>query len=78
MAWPDVLRALDRDSLRSLALNRFRDRGFDAETFGRFSRARLAMAEALTATEDWAELAHPRWDLGAVREVRRRLEAEQP
>jgi hypothetical protein len=49
VAWPDVLRCLDRDQTRSLALSRFRDSGFNADSFGHSNKARLAMAEALAA-----------------------------
>jgi hypothetical protein len=76
VTWPHVLRALDRDETRSYALNLFRSSGFYAESFGHLQQARQAVAAALTATEDWAEMAHPRWDRTAIRDVRRRLELE--
>jgi len=36
------------------------------------------MADALTATEDWLEINHPRWleDRALLKELRRRLELE--
>lgn len=74
---PDVLRVLPDPETRSLALSRFRDRGFSLDSFSR-PAARAAMAEALTRAEDWLELDHPRrtGERAAIRRVRRALESE--
>jgi hypothetical protein len=82
--WPEVLRALQADDSRSYALTSFRSGGFSADSFGAKTSpssrpAREAMANALTATEDWLELEHPvRWrrERDAIRAIRRRLEWE--
>lgn len=77
LQWPDVLRAVPRPETRVWLLARFRDRGFDADSFA-FKMGRVAMAEALTATEDWLELEHPRWkeDRALLKLLRRVLEIE--
>jgi hypothetical protein len=76
VTWPEVLRALDRDETRSMALNQFRTSGFNADSFRRLIDARRCLARALTAAEDWVELEHPRWGRTGIRAVRRRLELE--
>ena len=83
IAWPDVLQAMPEDETRSYAFRRVRDAGFSAVSFGlktnaRWRRAREATADALTRTEDWLELTHPRRaaDRAALQAVRRRLEWE--
>ena len=80
VSWPDVLRCLGRDESRSYALDRIRDRGFSGSSCGdRFAlrSTRDLVAGALTATEDWLELTHPRWpERQSIRDVRRRLEME--
>lgn len=88
-SWPEVLRCLGRDSVRSYAMGRFRDRGFSADSFGEglcvaamktlstTRGAREAMADTLTATEGWLEIEHPAYpERLAIRDVRRRLEWE--
>ncbi len=78
VTYPDVLRVLPDDETRSCALSRFREAGFSADSFGHRRGARVAMAEALTSTEDWLEVEHPRRtrERDAIRAVRRRLEQE--
>jgi hypothetical protein len=80
IGWSDVLRGLERDAVRSQALERYRAEGHSPDDFGRLLAARAAMADALTRTEDWLELQHPRWldDRAAVAAVRRPLELEIP
>lgn len=77
LKWPDVLRAVPRPEVRVWLLARFRGRGFDADSF-RLRSVREGMADALTATEDWLEINHPRWleDRALLKELRRRLELE--
>lgn len=77
LQWPDVLRAVPRSETREWLLARFRGRGFDADSFA-FKSGRLAMLEALIATEDWMELEHPRWtdDRALLKLLRRVLEIE--
>lgn len=72
----DVLRALTRDELRSRVLARFKSAGGNPDTFLTSRACQLAMAEALTAAEDWMEIGHPKWEAerAAVRDVRRKLE----
>lgn len=79
--WTDVLRALPDPETRSYALQILRDRGFSPVFFGERNDVRQAVADALTATEDWLEMRRvtPRLEalrLG-IRDVRRRLENEQ-
>jgi hypothetical protein len=87
--WPEVLGCLAEDETRSYALSRVRDAGFTADEFSsgdasrgaaraRWRGAREAMADALTRTEDWLEMEHPRRERErhAIREVRRRLELD--
>lgn len=70
LKWSDVLWAVPRTEVRVWLLARFRDRGFDAESFSRRA-TRVGMAEALTATEDWIEMHHPRWriDRSLLKEI---------
>ena len=85
--WQDVLRAMPRTETRNLVLGMFKDGGFSADSFSnartgaggaKCREARIAMADALTAAEDWIETVHPRWeeDRKLLRAVRRRLELE--
>jgi hypothetical protein len=78
VTWRDVLRCLPDDQTRSYALSRFRESRFDADSFATRIAARAALADALTATEDFLEVEHPRreGDRLAIRDVRRRLETE--
>jgi len=78
VAWPDVLRVVQRDETRSLVLERFRSSGFSADSFGRSAKSRVAAADALTAAEDWLEMNRPgaQDERSAIRDVRRRLELE--
>lgn len=78
LGWADVLRAVQRDVVRSRVLDRYRAAGFVADDFGHGVRARAYMADCLTRAEDWLELAHPRWldDRAALAAVRRPLELE--
>lgn len=73
-----MLRVLPGTAARSYALLQFFDRGFDADSFGSKSvRApRVAMVDALVATEDWLEIRKPSYDRSAIRALRRRLEQE--
>lgn len=75
--WPDVIRALENDETRSVVLNRFRSRGFNAESF-RLRSAKEALADALSHGEDWLEMNHGRRldEREALKAVRRRLEWE--
>ncbi len=78
IAYRDVLRALERDEARQRTLAAYRSGGFTADEFHRLVGARSAMVEALVSIEDWVEAEHPAWrtDRVALRDVRRRLEAE--
>lgn len=78
LGWGDVLRPLQRDEARSVALSLYRARGYSPDDFGRVRAARGAMADALSRTEDWLEIEHPRCETerAAVRRVRRALEQE--
>lgn len=58
LTWPDVVRVLPEPETRSYALSRFRDSGFDADSFGHRRAAREAMASALTRAEDWLEITY--------------------
>lgn len=79
VTWRMVLGVLQHDETRSYALKLYRDAGFSPDSFRVSPQARTACREALTRTEDYWELAHPRMPrVGAViREVRRALEAEE-
>lgn len=83
--WKDVLRALQDDQARELAVSHYRARGFGPDDFGHKRPAREAMADALTFAEDRLELANLDQRAGtaardraraAIRPVRRRLEWE--
>ena len=76
VTWPEVLRALQTDRARSTALTRFREAGFSADDFGHVRKAREALAEALTRTEDMHAGPSSRPERVAIRDVRRRLEVE--
>jgi hypothetical protein len=80
VTWPEVLRALGRDSVRSYALDQLKRRGFSPVFFGAGSGARPtreAVADALSATEGWLELEHPKYpERKTTKTVRRRLEVE--
>lgn len=76
--WQEVVRALSRDAVRSLVLDRYRAGGFGPDDFTHSLPARAHMADCLTRAEDWVELQHPRWeaDRAALAAVRRPLELE--
>jgi hypothetical protein len=76
LRWPDVLSVLATDGARERALRLYREAGFSPNDFERL-RARAAMANALSRTEDWLELegGHRR-ERAVIRDVRRRLEWE--
>ena len=81
VCWRDVVRVLPDPETRSYALSAFRGSGFDADSFGHKTKAREALADALTRAEDWLELTYPRSprrqaERTAIRELRRRLEGE--
>lgn len=78
IAWVDVLRCLQSDRARSGATIAYRAAGFSADDFANVRKAREAMADALTRTEDDLEMAGPRAqaERAAIRAVRRRLERE--
>lgn len=89
LGWPDVLRVLETDETRSLAVGLYRAEGWTPDDFGRprgaprAREAREAMADALTRTEDWLELAtvrqrYPTLDAqrARIQEVRHALELE--
>ena len=81
IGWVDVLRAVQTDEARRLAMAHYRARGFEPDDFEHRRQARAAMADALTRTEDWLELAgrdieSRRRERAAIRNVRRRLEWE--
>lgn len=71
-----VLAALQSDFARSSALALYRCAGYRPDDFAFRRPARLAMADALTATEDALELRGARRERAAVRVVRRLLESE--
>lgn len=62
---------------RALALSLYRAAGYGPDDFARSRAARMAMADALTRTEDHLEIQGARRDAerGRIRAVRRRLEA---
>lgn len=74
----NVLAALPDDATRLETLRRYRAAGFTADDFATSRKARRAMAEALTRTEDRLEIEHPRRiaERDAIKAVRRRLELE--
>ena len=78
-SWPAILRALSDTETRSFVLSRYRELGAQPADWP--SRRSLeAMADALTAAEDWLELrrATPRLlaTRSRLRTIRRRLERE--
>lgn len=80
LGWPEVLRALQDDEARSVALSLYRSRGFTPDDFGHRREARAALADALSRAEDQIELRRqsPARDHARtlVRAARRRLEVE--
>jgi hypothetical protein len=76
VTYREVVRALQTDYARFLALGLYRGCGYIAEDFALRRSARAAMAVALTATEDALELRGSRRERESVRAVRRRLEWE--
>ncbi len=78
--WPEVLRGLQDDDARSVALSLYRSRGFTPDDFAHRREARAAMADALSRAEDQIELRRqsPARDQARalVRAARRRLEAQ--
>lgn len=79
LAWPDVVRVLQRDATREAVLGRYKSAGFTPDDFGRKRPAREAMAGVLTCAEDHLELqaaGRPTRERDALRDVRRRLEWE--
>jgi hypothetical protein len=78
LQWREVLRAIPSDDALSVALSRYRAGGHTPDDFATRRSARIALATALTACEDWLESEHPgrRSERAAARAVRRRLECE--
>jgi hypothetical protein len=76
VAYRDVVRALQTNYARFLALGLYRRSGYVAKDFALRRAARAAMAGALIATEDALELRGSRSERESVRGVRRRLEWE--
>jgi hypothetical protein len=76
VSYPEVVAALQTDLARSIALGAYRSAGYTARDFALRRSARVAMTEALTATEDALELRGVRREREAIRAVRRRLECE--
>ena len=76
IAWREVLGALPGDDTRTAALARYRAAGYTADGFATRRQARLAMVEALVATEDALEPTRRQMERDALRAVRRRLESE--
>lgn len=80
VAWPDVLRAVQDTQTRSALGQALRAGGFSADSFAALRKAREAVADALTTSEDTLEQRRRspalERELGAIRSVRRRLEAE--
>lgn len=78
--WADVLRAMPDSKTLRMFLGLMANSGITASSWndGSKDRApRVAMAEALTRTEDWLEGRNALRSQGpAVQEVRRRLECE--
>lgn len=78
VTWRDVVGVLPDPETRSVALRRFREGGFSADSFGAKKAAREAIADGLTAARDWLEYEHPqrKREHRAIRDVGRRLEWE--
>jgi len=80
LQWPDVLRAVPSPKTRERALDAYRAAGFTPDDFAAKRAAREAMADALSRTEQWLELAPENASRAAgraaIRAVRRRLEFE--
>lgn len=77
--WPDVLRAVQGDESRSQALGQYRAAGFGPDDFEHTRRAREAMSDALSRTEDFLELragSRRAAERESIAAVRRRLELE--
>ena len=75
----EVLRVTGRPETRSYAVDRFREQGILPASGMQLTKpwagCRSAVADALTATEDWLELTHPKWaERDVIRDVRRQLE----
>lgn len=77
VTWRDVLAALQLDETRSHAIDLYRAAGFTPDAF-RMRPARLAMADALSRTEDALEgrQGARKAEAARIREVRRALEDE--
>lgn len=75
ITYPQVLRVLQRDEMRSMALKHFKIHGGNADSF-KTKRNQQLMADALTALEDWMEIKHERWhdERSSVKNVRRLIE----
>lgn len=78
VTWPDIVRAVERETTRETLMARYRAAGFTPDDFAGRRGAREAMADALTRTEDALE---DRSSVGsreraALCDVRRRLEWE--
>ncbi|MBN1605081.1 MAG: hypothetical protein JW940_00525 [Polyangiaceae bacterium] len=78
LGWSDVLRVLQDEKARSVALAHYRTSGWTPEDFGQVRTARAVMADALARAEDALE-----WrpggggiDRARVRALRQRLERE--
>ena len=80
VTWPEVLRALSEDETRSYAIARVREAGFSGDSFRHDRKAREAVADALTRTEDWIEARRTGSRLAAqrdgIRAIRRAIELE--
>jgi hypothetical protein len=76
--WSEVYGALWEDSTRSRVLEAMRAQGITTNMIASQPTARLALADILSATEDWLELSKPKASLErkAIRVVRRKLEWE--
>jgi hypothetical protein len=73
--YADVVRVLGRDETRCQVMERFRASGGNRDRWA--ASDRLAMASALTQTEDWLELEHPgSVERAALSRIRRALEGE--
>jgi hypothetical protein len=74
--WPLVVRALSDFPSRPSVERRYRTAGFKPDHLATKKTARIALADALTATEDEVEAQHPgrTRERAALRDLRRRVE----
>ncbi len=79
VTWPDVVGVLQDPEARALALGTYAKAGHTSDLFARRREARTTMARCLTLAEDYLETWHPslKFERQAIKQVRRRLEAEQ-